>query len=90
MGTNILDLSNIESFDLIKELQSRGFNTELLWCRDDVQRHLDNINEDREEGNKVTLDEMEMDDILDSVSYDYHVDRINEEIYDKVWDYVKE
>lgn len=80
----------VDTWDLIKELQSRGYNTELLWCRDDVQRHLDNINEDREDGEKFELDEMDIDNILDSLSYDYHVERLNEEIFDKVWEYVNE
>jgi len=87
MSNNIVDLSNLDTWDLIKELQNRGWNTELLWCRDDVQKQLDNINSEREEGEKISLDEMEMDDILDSLSYEYHVNRINEEIYDKILDY---
>lgn len=80
----------VETWDLIKELKSRGYVTELLWCREDVQRQIDNFNDDREEGEKIEMDEMDMDNILDSLSYDYHIERINEEIFDKVWDYVNE
>jgi hypothetical protein len=81
---------DIDTWDLIKELQSRGYNTELLWCRDDVQRQVDDINEGKEEGEEpLVLDDMEKDDILDSLSYNWYCERINEEIYDRVWEYVK-
>lgn len=80
----------VDTWDLIKELKSRGYVTELLWCREDVQRQLDNLNDDREEGEKIEMDDMDMDNILDSLSYDYHIERINEEIFDKIWDYVNE
>jgi hypothetical protein len=82
---------DVDTWDLIKELQSRGFITELLWCRDDVKRHYDNINEDREEHEKFPpMDDMDMDNILDSLSYEWHCERMNEEIYDKVWEYLNE
>jgi hypothetical protein len=82
-------LKEIDTWDLIKELQSRGWNTELLFGRDDVKRQYDIINEDREEGEKFPpMDEMDMDNILESLSYEYNCERINEEIYDKVWEYL--
>ena len=82
-------LKEIDTWDLIKELQSRGYITELLWCREDVVRHFNDINEYREEGEKFPpMDEMDMDNILDSLSYEWHCERINEEIYDEVWKYV--
>ena len=61
----------------------------LLWNRNDVQAQIDNINSDREEDEKITLEEYEMDNILDGLSFDYHCERINEEIFDAVWDYIK-
>ena len=82
---------DVDTWDLIKELQSRGWNTELLFGIDDVVRHFDNINEDREEGEKFPpLDEADMGNILDSLSYDWHCERVNDELYDKVWEYVNE
>ena len=82
---------DVDTWDLIKELQSRGWNTELLFGIDDVKRQFDNINEDREEGEKFPpLDEMDMGNILDSLSYDWHCERVNDELYDKVWEYVNE
>ena len=82
---------DVDTWDLIKELHFRGWNTELLFGMDDVKRHFDNINEDREEGEKFPpLDEMDMGNILGSLSYDWHCERVNDELYDKVWEYVNE
>ncbi len=92
MGNNIVDLSNLDTWDLIKELQNRGWNTELLWCRDDVQTQLNDINEEREkEGkSKVILSDGDKDSILEDLSYEYHTERLNEEIYQKVYDYIED
>ena len=90
MSKNIVDLSNLDTWDLITELQNRGWNTELLWCRDDVQKQLDDINEERSEDKKSTLTDEDKDDILDDLSYGYHCERINEEIYHKIFNYEKE
>ncbi len=81
------NLQQIDTWDLIKELQNRGYWTELLWNRDDVQRHVDNINEGRDENEEpVVLDDMEKDMILESISGDWYCERINEDIYDRVWE----
>jgi hypothetical protein len=92
MGNNIVDLSNLETWDLIKELQNRGYNTELLWCREDVQRQVDDLNEDRESEGKepLVLTDDDKDEVLEQLSYEYHCQRINEEIYDKVQDYLND
>ncbi len=87
MSKNIVDLSNLDTWDLITELQNRGWNTELLWCRDDVQKQLDDINEERSEDKKITLTDEDKDEILDDLSYEYHCERINEEIYHKIFNY---
>ena len=87
MSNNIVDLSNLDTWDMIKELQKRGWITELLWCRDDVQKQLDDINEDRSEDDKIILTDENKDEILDDLSYGYHCERINEEIYNKIFDY---
>ena len=80
----------IETQELISELKSRGYVTDLLWSRHDVQAQLDNINSDREDQEIITLEEYEMDNILDGLSFDYHCEQINGEIFDAVWDYIKE
>lgn len=89
MSNTINKFEGIETQELIAELRSRGYVTNLLWNRNDVQAQIDNINSDREEDEKVTLEEYEMDNILDGLSFDYHCERINEEIFDAVWDYIK-
>lgn len=92
MGNNIVDLSNLDTWDLIKELQNRGYNTELLWCREDIQTQLNDVNELRESEGKepVTLSDEDKDFILESLSYEWHCERMNEEIYNKVYDYVED
>jgi hypothetical protein len=87
MSKNIVDLSNLDTWDMIKELQSRGWNTELLWCRDDVQTQLDDINEEKSEDEKITLTDEDKDEILDDLSYEWYCERINEEIYNKILNY---
>ncbi len=82
------NIKEIETWDLIKELQSRGYVTELLLCRVDVQWQIDNINKEREDEDKICeLSDGEMDSILESLSYDWHSYRLNEQLYDKVWEY---
>ena len=92
MGNNIVDLSNLDTWDLIKELQNRGYNTELLWCREDIQTQLNDVNELRESEGKepVILSDEDKDFILESLSYEWHCERMNEEIYNKVYDYVED
>lgn len=75
--------------ELINELESRGYVTNLLFSRDDVQMHLDSINEDRENDDlpPVEMDNDEKDHILESIEFDWHIQQINESIFDKVHDY---
>jgi hypothetical protein len=79
-------------WDLIKELQNRGWNTELLFCRDDIQTQVESLNEYRAvEGKEpITLNDEDKDNILESLSYEWHCERINEEIYDKVFEFIEE
>jgi len=89
MGKNILDLSNIETRDLIDELNSRGWKTELIFGLSDVDMQLESINGDRDEDNQITLSNDDKGEILDQVFYnvDYHVERINSDIEDKILNY---
>jgi len=85
------NLKQVDTWDLVKELQSRGWNTELLFGRDDVRRQVESVNDNREESEKFPpLEEDEMDDILDGLSYEWHIERVNEEIYNKVWEYLND
>lgn len=86
------NLKDFDTWDLIKELQNRGYNTELLWNREDIQRQLDDVNEMRQSEGKepfdTTLSDEDKDIILESLSYEWHCERMNEEIFTKVYDLV--
>jgi hypothetical protein len=91
MGNNILDLSNIESGDLIKELESRGFKTNLLYNRHDVDLQLSIINDYRGDDYQISSDDLDPDQILDEVFEsitEYVCERINDSIQDKILSYV--
>lgn len=80
---------NFTDGELINELESRGYITGLLFCREDVQIQLDSLNEDREEDGKelIELDDDDKDYILETLHLDWHVERMNESIFEKVSEY---
>lgn len=75
---------------LIEELQSRGFITDLLFNRNDVQTQIDNINEDREDDGLelIEMDDEDKDHILENIGTEWFIERINESIFDKVFEYL--
>lgn len=80
-----INLKEISSRELIIELRSRGYTTDLLFCPEDVDRQIKNVNEGADDDEeKLELNDYEKQDILDSLSFDYFISRINEEIFDKV------
>jgi hypothetical protein len=86
---NILDLSNIDSRDLMLELKSRGYYTDLIFGLNDVKYHVDSINSDREEvdGNIITLEEDDMKDILDNCfNTDWYCERMNDSLEEHILD----
>ncbi len=85
-------MENYSDWDLITELQKRGWNTELLFCKADVQIQLESINEDREAEGKepLVLTDDDKENILESLSYEWHCERMNEEIYGKVLEFIEE
>lgn len=80
---------NFTDGELINELESRGYVTNLLFSREDVQMQLDSLNEDRENDDlpPVEMDTDEKDYILESIGFDWHIRQINESIFDKVHGY---
>ena len=81
MSKNILDLSNIESKDLIHELYERGYYTDLLFCVQDVEMQLENINEDRDEDKQIVLSDEQKKEVLDeSFDTSWYNELINEDI----------
>jgi len=92
MNKSFADLRNIDTQDLIRELNNRGYDTQLLFSREDVQDQLDSINENREglglEDTKIELSEQNMDDILDDVlGSSMLIEMISEKISNKIYDY---
>jgi hypothetical protein len=87
---NIVDLGNLDTRDLIEELQNRGYNTELLFCREDVETQLDSIREGYP-GLELTMTDEDKDNILDGdIPTSWCCERINESIYDGVFNLFSE
>ena len=87
---NILDLSNIDSWDLIKELKSRGWYTNLIYTPSDVDLQLDSINGDRDEedGNIIVLSDDDKAEILDNCfNTDWYCELMNERLEEYILDY---
>ena len=89
MSKNILDLSNIETNDLMDELNRRGWKTELLFGLSDVDMQLESINECRDEESQITLSDDNKGEILDQIfdSVGYYIEQINNDIEDKILNY---
>jgi hypothetical protein len=90
MSENIVDLSNLETRDLINELKLRGYYTDLIFGINDVKYHVESINSDREEvdGNIIVLEEDDMKDILDNCfNTDWYCERMNESLEEHILDY---
>jgi hypothetical protein len=89
MSKNILDLSNIETNDLMDELNRRGWKTELLFGLSDVDMQLESINEGRDEESQITLTDDNKGEILDEVfdSVGYYIEQINNDIENKILNY---
>lgn len=87
---NIVDLGNLDTRDLIEELQRRGFNTELLFCREDVETQLDSLREGYP-GLELTMTDEDKDNILDGdIPTNWVCERINESLYDGVFNLFSE
>jgi len=89
MSKNILDLSNIESWDLIAELKSRGFYTNLIYGTYDVDSQVENINSNRDEedNNFIVLTEDDKKEILaNCFNTDWYCDLMNERLEEYILD----
>jgi len=89
MSENKIDLSKIHSWDLVEELKSRGWYTNLIYTPSDVDMQLDSINGDRDEedGNIIVLKEDDKKEILDyCFNTDYFCERLNESLEDYILD----
>ena len=79
-----MEMTKVTDDELIQELESRGYVTDLLWCRQDVILNLRRINQDREE-KFADLDQDEQDEILDKINLEYYTRRINEDIINAIY-----
>jgi hypothetical protein len=89
MSENKIDLSKINSWDLVDELKSRGWYTNLIYTPSDVDMRLESINGDREniDGNIIVLDEDDKKEILDyCFNTDYFCELMNESLDDYILD----
>jgi len=75
------DLKNISSWDLMKELKSRGYYTDLIFSPYDVESTLQSLNDYRDDDNIIVLTKDEWCDILDSCfNTDWYSERMNEDV----------
>ena len=80
-----LDLSKLTNSDLIDELQSRGYYTNLLYCVDDVNMQLEYMNEDRADDEQITLTEEQKLEVLDiSFNADWYCERMNIDLQNEI------
>jgi hypothetical protein len=83
-----MSIKDLKSHELINELQSRGYHTELLFNLWDVEERLDRVNDEREEDYKINLTEEEKSNVLhQSINSSYYIQRINESISEHIEDY---
>lgn len=77
----------MDTNQLINELKSRGYYTELLFCREDVLNQLQEINDGimSVDIKKIVLTEEDMDKILDShINAEWLCEKINDSIYNGI------
>ena len=73
--------------DLINELKSRGYNTSLLLNLHDVEFAVRQYEEDA--SSSIEMDSTDMAYILDEIKYDWYHEQLNQEIYQRICDYVE-
>lgn len=82
-----MEMTKATDDELIQELESRGYVTDLLWCRQDVILNLKRINQDRED-KFIDLDQDEQDEILEKINLEYYTRRINEDIINSIFNHL--
>ena len=82
---NIVDLGNLDTRDLIEELEKRGYMTNLLFCREDVQIQLDSILAGYPNLELTMTDEQKDEVLSGDIPIDWSCERINDSLYDAVF-----
>lgn len=85
-----MDLKNVSSIELVRELNSRGFITGLIFGVLDVSQLVDDLNEELEEHERKTVSVEDMKKMLRTIPTDDISAHILDEIYDRVSDYFEE
>lgn len=80
-----MDLKDIDTADLIKELDSRGYTTRLLFCVADVEDQLTAYNEVHHTNKQLGSDDKQ--NILDDLPLDYVTEVVNDLIWNRVASY---
>lgn len=77
------NLKGFQSFDLINELQNRGYNTDLLFSIYDVESTLDAVNDERAEDEQIVIDADQFKGILKR-AIDSNMDNVMSIINEKI------
>lgn len=78
-------IKELSSDELMTELKSRGYFTDLIFGLSDVDMQLESINDDRDEDDQIKLSEDEKMDILDlCFDVDWYCERMNDDISDHI------
>jgi hypothetical protein len=80
-----MELKDISTADLINELKSRGYTTELLFCKEDVDLMLDLYNDSEEtDDGPLELSDEDKEEILASLNFDGVIGMVNDMIFDEI------
>lgn len=87
-----MDITKASDRELMDELESRGYKTELLFCLLDVANQLNSLNKERADDDlpPVVMDEGDMGDILDKINFDWLISRANDNISEAISEFADE
>ena len=79
------DLSGATIEDLKKELTNRGYFTDNMWHKDDVESQLAYYNEENPDKKQLTIDDIDWNGILyGALTNDWIIEQINVSIYNEI------
>ena len=87
-----IDLSQVNAWDLMKELESRGYFTDLIFGTQDVDSNLTFINDDRvEKGEEpIELSQDEKSEIISSCfNVEWYAEQMNDDIYEQILRHIR-
>jgi len=85
MVTEPVELSGANTDDLKKELESRGYFTDNLWHRDDVEGQLHYYNEENPDKKQLTIEDIDWNRVLyGALTNEWIVEQVQESIYQNI------